>query len=276
MVRQFCFMLIFMMLICSRLYSDIVILKDGMILSGKIVEDKIPDYVKIVNTHGPFTVKYSLIEGIYKTENFEDDISILHNLGINASEEDVRINYEAGENILKQQLKKTGVSGPDDSSGINGGLDFFYSRNSGNIKSEIPSSMGISSYLKFSAGFLESAELLKISEIECSMGYLYSAEDQKSIQSIFFSAGPVWNLSHSVRGFDLNWSLSGLMGLGYYSVKNGDRESGGVKWNMTILAGPEYNFSSVTVTPRFRFDYIYDSYAPFISMGLSLGFGRKF
>ena len=275
MVKQFYFVIIFLAAICPPLFADILILNNGMILSGEIIEDKHPEYIKFANYHGLSIVNYNLIKEIHRTESYKKDVEILGNLGLKVYEKDVKLNYQTGV-MEPDEHVEAGKIEADGPGRFYGGLDFFYSRNSGDIKAEIPSNIGLSSYLKFSAEFIDSAEKLNISDIECSAGYLYSAEGVKSIRSLFFSAGPVWNFAHSVRGQKFNWNLSGLLGLGYYSVKNGDRESDGVKWNMTILAGPEYNFSSVTVTPRLRLDYIYDSYAPLISMGLSLGFGRKF
>jgi len=275
MVKQFYFAIILLAAICPPLFADILILNNGMILSGEIIEDKYPEYIKFANYHGLSIVNYNLIKEIHRTDNSKEDVEILSKLGLNVYEEDVKLNYQSGAMELSEQVESEKVEA-DEIRGIFAGLDFFYSRNYGDIKSEIPSGMGLFSSVKFSAGFIKSAEKLKISKIECGAGYLYSADGRKSIESLFFSAGPVWNLSHSVREFDFSWSLSGLLGLGYYSVKNGEKESAGVKWNMTILAGPEYNFSAVTVTPRLRLDYIYDSYAPLISMGLSLGFGRNF
>jgi hypothetical protein len=246
-----------------------------MILNGKIVADKHPEYLEFVNSHGSFTINYAMIEEIYRTESYQEDIIILKNAGIEVNEDDIKKNYHTGANELDKDI---GIekSEQDDAGGVYAGIDFFYNRNYGDIKSEIPSGMGIFSSAVIPAGFVKYAEKLSISDIECGAGYLYSAKGEKSIQSLSFSAGPVWSFHHSIMKFDFNWRLSGLMGLGYYSVKNGDRESAGVKWNITILTGPEYNFSSVTVTPRLRFDYIYDSYASLISIGFSLGFGRIF
>lgn len=275
MVKIFFPLIILLFVICSPLAADILILNNDMILSGEIIEDKHPEYIKFANYHGVSIVNYNLIKEIHRTEGSKEDVEILSKLGLNVYEEDVKLNYQTGARELNEHVNAVKVE-DDEIRGIYAGLDFFYSRNYGDIKSEIPSGMGLFASVKFSAGLIQPAEILKISGIECGAGYLYSAEGRKSIESLFFSAGPVWNFGHSVRGFDFNWSLSGLMGLGYYSVKNGEEESGGVKWNMTILAGPEYKFSAVTVAPRFRFDYIYDSYAPLISMGISLGFGRIF
>jgi hypothetical protein len=259
----------------SHLAADVLILNDGMILNGKIVDDKHPEYLEFLNSYGSFTINYAMIEKIYRTENYKEDVIILKNSGIEVNEDEIKKNYHAGEQLLDKDIEVE-KNEPDDTGGIYAGIDFFYNRNFGDIKTEIPSGMGIFSSVKIPAGFIESADKLYISDIECGAGYLYSAEGAKSIQSLFFSAGPLWSFHHSIRGLDFNWSLSGLMGLGYYSVKNGKRETEGVKWNITIFAGPEYNFSSVTVNPRLRFDYIYDNYAPLISIGFSLGFGRIF
>ena len=275
MVKKFFFFISFLFVICLNLAADILILNNDMILSGEIIEDKYPEYIKFANYHGVSIVNYDLIKEIHRTEGSREDVEILSKFGLNVYEEDVKLNYQSEAMELNEQVESEKVEA-DETGGIYAGLNFFYSRNYGDIKPEIPSGMGIFSSVIIPADFIKSAEKLNISDIECGAGYLYSAKGEKSIQSLFFSAGPVWSFQHSILGFDFNWRLSGLMGLGYYSVKNGDKESDGVKWNFTILAGPEYNFSSVIVTPRLRFDYMYDSYAPLTSLGLSLGLGRMF
>jgi len=275
MVKVFYFIILLVFVISPPLFSDVLILNDGMILNGKIVDDKHPEYLEFVNYHGSFTINYGMIKQIYRTDSYREDVIILKNSGITINEDEIKKNYHAGERELDKDIEIE-ENEPDYREGIYAGIDFYYNRNYGDIKTEIPSGMGICSSAVIPSGFIKYAEKLNISDIEFKAGYLYSAEGDKSIQSLSFSAGPVWSFHHSIRGYDFNWRLSGLVGLGYYSVKNGDREAGGTKWNITILTGPEYNFSSVTVTPRLRFDYIYDSYSPLAGIGLSLGFGRIF
>lgn len=269
----FCFLITF--ILCLPLHADVIVTKDNMILNGKIVEDKKPDHVKFTNKYGTFTIEYTQIKEIHKTESDEDDKKILKELAKTLKKEDIKKGVKSDE-------KKSGKQGGDASKPGAGKenfilmLEFFRLENYGKLDDALPDSKGtalsgevpVEQYRFFQNFFIHSIK----SEIGCFL----SEQDERSIKGYHASTGPLWRLPVTVFNYDFSIKLCAAIGAGRYSVKNNNEKAESVKWNLSAHAGPEFSFYPVLVSAQLRFDYIYDSAAPLYAGGISIGAGYKF
>lgn len=257
------------------LSADVIITKDDMILNGKILEDKKPQYVRFANYHGTFTIKYKQIKEIHRTESYEGDVEILRKMGKTVNENDIKNNYQSGVKKMEEQSKKISPS-DDDSETLVVMLDFFTARNYGKLDSVLPSSKGVS--LSGEIPFVKNSALKQfyLHGIDCEAYYFYSENDLRFIKGFSGAAGPMWRLPMAISGYNFNLNISIAAGAGWYSVKNDREKASGVKWNMVFHAGPAFDFHSVIISPQLRFDYIHDTIAPLYSAGFNIGAGYKF
>jgi hypothetical protein len=246
-----------------------------MILNGKILEDKKPDFVRFANYHGNFTIKYKQIKEIHRTESFKGDIEILQKLGKSVNEDEIKTNYQSGMKKLGEQKKSVPASA-DKSEAFVFMLDVFAGKNFGRLDTVLPSSRGISLSAEIPVEQFSFFKKYYIYGIDCEMDYFNSEKDERFIKGFSGAAGPLWRVPVTLSGYNFNFNISAAAGIGSYYVKNAAEEASGIKWNMVLHAGPAFYFNSVVISPQLRFDYIFDSVAPLYCAGLSLGAGYKF
>ena len=259
-------LLIFTFLFFLPLRADIIITKDDMILNGKIVEDKKPEYVKFTNKYGTFTIEYKQIKEIYKTGSAEDDKKILNNLAKPGNEEikkDVKSDKQEKDSLKSGAEKENFILM----------LDFFSLINFGKLSDSLPESQGISlsGELPLNQPFLK---YIHVRGIKSEISYFHSENGEKFIKGYNASAGPLLYFSTDYN--NVNFIISGAIGMGKYSVKSYAEKETGAKWHLTFCTGPEYKINSIILSPQLKFMYIYDSVAPLYSAGLTLGAGYKF
>ncbi len=261
-----------------KLYADIVITKDDMILNGKILEDKKPAHIIFANYHGTFTIKYKVIKKIYRTETFEEDIEVFRDMGKQINEAEIKKNYLAGEKKLdnlqlKEKKNKPATIRDTDSFILI--FDFFCDKNFGNLNSVLPYSAGAAISGEFPVAFLKK---YYIYGIDSEMGVYYSAKGDRSVMGLNTSAGPLWQLQATIYDYKINFNISALMGAGWYSVKNDEtaKETSAVKWNLAVHAGPVFRFDSAVISTQLRLNYIHDGSAPMKGAGLAIGAGYAF
>lgn len=276
LLRALAVILIAVSILSPRLHADIVITRDGMFLNGKILEDKKPDFIIFANNYGTFTIQYSLIKEIRRTENFMADIKIFRDMGKQLSEDEIKKNYMAGEKKLEERLDARMEEEPV-SGGESAVLEFaaFCSVNSGKLAEVLPYSTGAALSGSFPADFLKS---LYMHGIETEAAWFYSEKGERGFSGFTASAGPLWQIPSDLPGVGLRFNISALVGAGWFAVKNDDagREASAIKWNISIHAGPRFNIGSVTLSAQLRLDYIHDGYAPLAGAGLSIGAGYAF
>jgi len=268
-------LLVFVLTPAFPLRADVIITKDDMILNGKILEDKKPEYIKFANYHGNFTIKYKQIKEIRRTESFEGDIKVLQQLGKTVNENEIKNNYQSGERKLKEQNKNISVSS-DGAESFVLMCDVFFNKNFGKISSVLPYGQGGVLSGEIPLNNIQFLKKLDISGIDSEVSYFYSEKDEKYIKSLIVSAGPLWRFPVTMHGYAFNFNISALIGAGWFYIKNGDAEESAVKSDLTIHAGPAFDFFSVIISPQLRIDYIYDGYAPLLGVGVSLGAGYNF
>jgi len=273
--------LIAVSILSSNLYADIVITKDDMILNGKILEDKKPQYLILANYHGTFTIKYSVIKEIHRTESFEEDIKIFRNIGKEINDEEIKKNYTAGEKEMKERLQKQKKEKTDEQKPEETGtilFSIFHDKNTGELEGVLPYSSGISISAEFIAPPLPVLKNIDIYGYGGNISYYYSADNDRQIKGFNLSAGPVWRFPASLSGYEFDLKIAPFLGAGWYSIVNNevDKETGALKMNFTFQAGPDFRFGSLVVSTRFRLNYIHDSSAPMKGAGLAIGAGYAF
>lgn len=259
----------------SILRADVIITRDDMILNGKILEDRKPDYVVFANNHGKFTIKYNQIKEIHKTESFKDDIKYLKNIGKTVNEKDVKNNYESGEKKLKEQ-NHAGVISTDETVSFILMSGIFYNKTTGELAPVLPYHAGLFFSAEIPVYDIRFLKTLEVDGIESGINFLYSSGNDRSIKGIAASAGPLWKFP--IGTSDTTFNFTAMFGAGWYSVKNNETEEklSAVKWSISIHAGPSFNISTIVLSPKVKIDYIHDGAAPLTGAGLSLGAGYSF
>jgi len=273
--------LIAVSILSSNLYADIVITKDDMILNGKILEDKKPQYLIFANYHGTFTIKYSLIKEIHRTGSFEEDIKVFRDIGKEVNDEEIKKNYIAGEEKLEERLQeqkkdKTENKKPEGTGVIL--LNIFYDRNTGELEEVLPYSSGISFSGEFIVPPLPFLNDFNVHGLGGSISYYYSADNDRQVKGLSLSAGPIWRLPVNLSGYNFDFKITPFLGAGWYSIINDevDKEAWALKMNFTLQAGPEFRFGSLVISTGLHVNYIHDSSAPMEGAGLTIGAGYAF
>ena len=260
-------------------YGDIVETNDGMVLNGKIIEDKKGDYIKFGNYHGTFHIEYRLIKGIHRTNSFKEDIKIFKDKGKTVNESEVMINYQAGVEKLEAQGVVPGEKAKekDNKKKIVLLVSPFYNFNIGKLSGELPHSFGGSVTGHFAIDQFDSIRKLYLSGVVAEAGYFYSENGGKKVSGPRISAGPLWNISiASGETTSVSCVASPVIGFGWYVIKGRYEDAVELKLNAAFTAGPLFNVSAIVFAPLFRFDYIYDSTEPLYGIGFSIAAGFKF
>ena len=93
-----------LILFCTVSYADTIYLKDGSIITGKIIKNYKTHYI-FANSHGIFNIKKNLIRNEYITNNFGEDINIHKKLGFKINKEKIAKEYKAGMKAKKRRRR---------------------------------------------------------------------------------------------------------------------------------------------------------------------------
>jgi hypothetical protein len=261
-----------------RLFADIVITNDDMILNGKILEDRKGEFLKFGNYHGIFTIDYKQIKEIFRTLRYEDDVKIFLEKGKMVNEAEVKTNYQAGIEKLEEQKKITDIRKNEEKpkEAFSLFLSPFYNYNFGTLSNKLPQSYGVSAMGHFVLDEFEYIKKMYLSGIAAEFAYFHSEKGVRQVSGSRISAGPLWKFSISIGSFNFKYCIFPELGIGIYNIKGIYTDSTSVKWNILLSTGPIFNFSSVLLYPHIKFDYIYDSVVPLYGIGLGIGAGLRF
>jgi len=263
------------------LSADIIITKDDMILNGKILEDKKPQYLILANNHGTFTIRYNLIKEIHKTDSFEEDVYVFRTMGKQISEEEVKKNYLAGkEKLEKQQGKqlKEKPSPGENADSLIVMLNFFMAKNSGDLEPVLPYSLGSSLSFLIPINTIPATGKYFLYGLDSELSYYHSVKGGRSIKGFNAAAGPVWVIPVNISEYRFSFNISALAGAGWYSITNDEIEENesAIKWNISVHAGPVFRLDAIVFSTQIRLDYIHDGIAPMHGAGLTVGAGYAF
>jgi hypothetical protein len=108
--------------------------------------------------------------------------------------------------------------------------------------------------------------------VSVDLQYFHSGEAVKNIDGFRFSAGPIWVFPFKY----FNLTFSAVFGGGYYGIRGNFEKKETMKFNFTFTAGPEFIISSWVISPKLRFDFIYDGIVPLYGIGISVEAGYRF
>lgn len=280
--RIFILAFVFLFFLSVFLYGDIIITKDDMILNGKILEEKKGGYLKFANYHGMFTINYNLIKEIYRTERYEDDVKILLEKGKPIDETEVKTNFQAGLEKLEQEGAGTNIinekSAKDGTQTTQYTIFFspFFCKNMGEFSTILPYSYGGSVIGDISFEQFKNIQKLYLKGLRAEIGYFHSEKADKRVIGTRASAGPLWRFALSIGSLRFDYSISPVIGIGWYDIKGNSEKTQAIKWNSAFITGPVFYISAIALAPLIRFDYIYDGRIPLYGIGFSLGAGFRF
>lgn len=257
----------------TTLFADIIITIDDMVLNGKILEEN-KKTIKFGNYHGIFIIDRDKIKEIYRTGSYEDDVKILSGKGRVVNEDEVKTNYDSGQKKIDDLEIAEEAQKP--SAGFKLALSPYIIYNFGELGTILPCSYGVSLTADINVSNFEYLKKIYLSDISVEAGYIYSENRERNVTGYRASAGPQWKFPVLTGSFQLDWFISAAFGAGWYKVQGLYQEMTAVKWNSGISTGLVFTVSSITISPRLRFDYIYDSRAPLYGMGAALSVGYRF
>ncbi len=256
------FMAVCMLISIGR--ADVLVTRDGMVLNGKIVKNKKPDYLILKNAHGEFTIKYAQIRSLSVTDNPEADLRVLKGLGKNFSSESVRRNYEAGTADFRR--KKPAAKSVSDLDGYVISAHCSLVKVTGDLGSRLP--YGLEGQLTARA----EAKVLFSDGLEGGVSYRHFSRDGRKLTGFALTAGPVWSLRLTDSAA---LDFSAYAGGGLYSVETSGTSLNSFKMSCGAYAGPMLNLYNSVVSFRVKIDYTVDSDAPLYGVGLALGAGVR-
>ena len=261
------------------LYGDIIVTNDGMILNGKILEEKKDEHIKLGNYHGIFTIDLKQIKEIHRTRHYEEDVKIFRDKGRTVDEAEVKTNYQSG----VEKLENLGNAGEQ----VNNAEKIhpavftvlfspYINLNIGKLFTVLPYGYGgaITGDIRLDKFKFFSGIYLK--GIRLGMGYFHSEVGARRIIGLRGSAGPLWLFPLSNRKIHIDYAISPEIGVGWYSLRGGYGKADAVKWNVSLTTGPVFNIYSFILYPQIKFDYINDRSVPLYCVGFSLGLGYGF
>lgn len=254
-------------------FADIIITIDDMVLNGKIIEEN-SKTVKFGNYHGVFIIDLDKIKEIYRTGSYEEDVKILSGKGRTVNRDDIKTNYDSG--LKKISEHKVTVEEDKQPSRINISISPCILFNFGEAGEVLPCSFGVSLTADIPVNEFNYAKIIHLSDITAEAGYFYSDKDGRNVTGYRASAGPQWRLPLINGPLELEYVVSAAFGAGWYDVTGLTEEAAALKWNACINTGVVFTLSAITVSPRLKFDYIYDTKAPLYGIGAVLSLGYRF
>lgn len=89
----------------TGLYADTLVLFEGTVLVGKIIQDE-GKAILFANSTGTYRIRKTKFDNSYVTNSYEEDIAVLRKLNLPVDEDSVRVNYKAGQD--RKEGKKVG------------------------------------------------------------------------------------------------------------------------------------------------------------------------
>lgn len=254
-----------------HLSADIVILVDGTVIVGKVIkEDKEAVYLK--NSYKLFNIKREQIRNSYITSTYQEDVDIHKKLGIKADETVIKKNFLAG--LQKMASMEKGWNG-------RASVLACYYQTTGRLKDIIPYSFGaLFSYdqalynVKYIKLLTDNKNRSWFPYLRSEIGYCRYEKDEKKVDKLNISAGPIWFISFGKK----NWGsivVSSLPGLSYLDVGNNSKTATGSTFSLNSIVGYEYYEGRTTIFIQVRHVLIFDEIVNLSGIGFSIGTSYK-
>ena len=244
--------------------ADVIVIKDGMIINGKIIK-KTEDTIIISNYNGTFIIKNKKIKEVHETKDSSEDIKILTEKGIEVNKEEIIKNYESGIKAKKKIQKEI--------------IPFIICYLSpalylttGELSNIFPYGYGISIEVSLNLDdILYKSKNFLLPDVTVRLNYFSFSNDSKSILGYSFAAGPIWSLPVIFNG---NIYLSLTVGGGMYNLSYWEYKARTYKLKMSMEGGFTYFFSRISLKPFIRYTFVNDNEKPlhFIAFGIGAGY----
>jgi hypothetical protein len=265
-----CLKLLLIVFFSFQILADVVQLKDGSVIVGKIIK-RTPDSIVIANSFGEFTVPRNKLTAESRTNNYREDVKKLEEIGVNQSEESIKKNVEAGE----KKLRSTSTS--DSSDNLFMGDSIFTGISVYNVFGDMNSIFtagfeGGAAYNWNYSKFLISEQLVYIPDLRVEIDYISFNNNNDKANFVPILSGPSWiiplqseiplYLTESITSGPVFTHLeSDSFSKDYFTFLIRAESGIGYKFDENIGAGID------TV-----FQYIYDTDVSFYSLGFGIAF----
>lgn len=263
------FSIIFCLLLCfpALVRGDIIRLKDGSILTGKIIQQSSSDII-FASSSATSTLQRESVAEIFKTSSPDEDRELLSKMGKTVPTSDIEKDYTAGQQKLDRFLE-TGIivtapsekTAPRFSMSLWGGAGRNFSR----LSSAIP--WGGDAGLRFDAAFSDRFNLSHF--IAGDLLLCRYSRGKNTLTGSILSAG--YSAGHQFG--PACPFVSVFAGPGLFRIDDSKSAAWKLTPSVSADAGVRFTMNSFTVTPSFRVLYASDREAPLISAALLLGAG---
>jgi hypothetical protein len=262
-MRPYIILLATFLLLPAAAHSDIIRLKDGSALNGKIIQQSNADVI-FASATATITVQRETIADIFKTESAAEDHALLEKLGKSVSKNDIEKDYYAGQKKLDQFLE-TGiiVTAPRDVSSAAFGLSLYGgpARSFSTLSSAVP--WGGYAGIHLDARYTQNPPQLE---------HFLTAD---VLMCRFSRGGNILSGGIIAGGYTLGLKLkpalfivSAAAGPGLFRID----DSLSPAWKLTAAAwadaGVRFNVERITLSPVVRTLYAHDSEAPLIGVSI--------
>ena len=263
-MRRFSIILALLLSIPALVRGDIIRLKNGAVLTGKIIQQSSADIVFASST-ATSTLQRESVAEIFKTSSPDEDQELLSKMGKTISKSDIEKDYTAGQQKLDRFLE-TGiiVSAPQEKAAprffiaLGGGGARSFSR----LSSAIP--WGAFADLRFDTPFAERFSVTHSAAADLVLCRYSSGGNTLSggILSVGYSSGHSFGPAYPF--------VSVFAGPGLFRIDDSKSAAWKITPAVSADAGVRFTTDRFTVAPSFRVLYANDREAPLISTAFLL------
>lgn len=254
-------------------YADIISLKDGSLINGKILKRTSSEII-FYNYYGKFTIEKQHIRRIRETSNYNQDVSIYRSLGKEVNVDVIKRNFDSGSRAKKelQDGGEVGSSDPGTSSlRIRCSLASSYLVTTGKLKEFFPEGYG--QFLAFDFGLRKSVFL---PSLRTEFGFIYYGKEKSRITGQSAMAGPLW-LFPFIRGHNGRIHLSVISGVTYLNQIKGDTfKVNDYTSSLSSTFGYDYNVKNTFLFFHGRYLHVFGDEVSLGGAGVEFGIGYRF
>lgn len=254
-------------------YADIVALKDGSIINGKILR-RTRYAIIFGNFYGTFTLRNVYLKSVHETTDYKEDVKILKKLGQKVNVTVVKRNFDSGTREKRKIRSEEKVSMPvRRSSGLvmRCSLASTYLLTTGRLKEYFPSGYG-----EFFAFDLGPRKSVLIPSLRTEAGYLYYSKETAQITGVSTMAGPLWLVPFMSR-HNGRIHLSVISGVTYLNrIMGKDFQSKDFTFSLSSTVGYDYHFTGAFLFLHGRYLHVFGERTSLTGMGVEFGIGYRF
>ena len=258
--------LFLILFITNPSYSDVVLTKDGMIFSGKIIKKSINKII-IRNYYGTFTIKKKKIKKFFVTTSFKEDVKILQKEGKRVNIREIKQNYTIG---IKNTANRKKLLPPSLACFLSPAIYMPF----GEFSKLFTLGYGISAEINLNLDtLLYKNKNYFLPDLSINLNFLYFSKRSDTILGYSIAIGPTWPVPVMKNG---EIYFSPAPGLGFYNIFTSNDKNWAIKFCINPEIGFNYYFKKIAIKLHFRYTYIFDIKKPLHCLVFGVGIGYKF